>query len=332
MPARANLDGMQYAILRTQKLNSRVSIGRSLRHAFRQVPTPNADAERTPDNTHVGASSSKEAMAKLDERLPAKHRKDAVLCIEYLVTASPEAMRAMGRADQDAYFNDALHWLRARHGAANVVYAGIHRDETTPHMYAYVVPLDPVTKRLNAKRWLGGATALSEMQTDFAEQVGARHNLVRGIEGSKAKHQRVKRHYGLVNRAADQVAQLGMLDRASLGVGKPTKRAIEAVEAGDSYLAIAQQHQATQKAQQARERAIHNTQIELRNQMRRAVVQQAEGERAQKQVAELRRQLEAEQRKTLQVAAMAKLYEQGRDAALDELRELRPQHGYGPSL
>ena len=36
-----------------------------------------------------------------------------------------------------------------------MVYAGVHRDESTPHMYAYVVPLDESTGRLNARRWLG---------------------------------------------------------------------------------------------------------------------------------------------------------------------------------
>ena len=162
-------------------------------------------------------------------------------------------MDARGR---DGYFNDALKWLRERHGGSNVVYAGIHRDETTPHMYAYVVPLDEATGRLNCRKWLGGAKALSEMQTDFADNVGARHGLERGIKGSRAKHQRVQRHYGLVNRAADQVAELGMLDRASLGVGKPTKKALEAIEGGDSYITLAQQHQARQKATKAREKAL----------------------------------------------------------------------------
>ena len=49
-------------------------------------------------------------------------------------------MQGKARSSQDAYFRDALDWLKNKHGAENVVYAGIHRDETTPHMYAYVVP------------------------------------------------------------------------------------------------------------------------------------------------------------------------------------------------
>ena len=139
--AGATLGGMKYAILRTQKLKATGAVWRSLKHAFREQPTPNADPDKAAKNEHVGAASAAEAMQKVRDRLPEKRRKDAVLAIEYLITASPEAMQGMG-GKSAAYFNDALKWLRERHGRANVVYAGVHRDESTPHMYAYVVPLD----------------------------------------------------------------------------------------------------------------------------------------------------------------------------------------------
>ena len=186
---------MGFAILRTQKLKDKGSITRSLKHAFREQKTLNADPDRTPQNSHIGADSSQSAIQKIEQRLPEKVRKNAVLTIEYLITASPEDMRAKTREDQDQYFSDALDWLKQRHGAANVVYAGIHRDEKTPHMYAYVVPLDEKHK-LNCRKFLGGSKALSQMQTDFAQRVGMRHGLERGIQGSKARHQRVQRFYG----------------------------------------------------------------------------------------------------------------------------------------
>lgn len=170
--AGATLGGMKYAILRTQKLKATGAVWRSLKHAFREQPTPNADPAKAAQNAHLGATSAAEAMQRVRDRLPEKRRKDAVLAIEYLITASPEVMQAKDGRAQTAYFDDALKWLRERHGAANVVYAGIHRDESTPHMYAYVVPLDEATGRLNARRWLGGSKALSEMQTDFAATVG----------------------------------------------------------------------------------------------------------------------------------------------------------------
>lgn len=186
-----------FAILRVQKLKSTIAVHRSMKHAFREQETPNADPEFTPDNTHIGAQSVAEGMAAFRSRLPEKYRSDAVLAIEYLVTASPEVMKEKTREQQDAYFHDSIKWLRDKHGAENVVYAGIHRDETTPHMYAYVVPR--VGKGLNCRQFLGGVKALSDMQTAFAQQVGLKHGLQRGLEGSRAHHTTIKQHYARVN-------------------------------------------------------------------------------------------------------------------------------------
>ncbi|HDR9166005.1 TPA: plasmid recombination protein [Burkholderia vietnamiensis] len=195
---------MGYAILRTQKLKSGAGVRRSLVHAFRERQTPNADASRTSDNTHVGAASVDQALDAFNARLAtqAKVRSNAVLAIEYLVTCSPEDMAAKSREQQDAYFADALDWLKAKHGAENVVYAGIHRDETTPHMYAYVTPIDERGK-LNCRAFLGGSKALSTMQTEFAEQVGQKHQLARGVEKSRARHQTVRQWYSKVQSMAD---------------------------------------------------------------------------------------------------------------------------------
>lgn len=167
-------------------------------HAFREQETPNADPSRSTQNTHIGPQSVAEGMAVFNAALPAKYRKDAVLAIEYLISATPEDLASKTREQQDQYFHDALEWLRSKHGSEQVIYAGIHRDESSPHMYAYVVPVDRETGRLNAKRWLGAADALTRMQTDFAEQVGKRHGLRRGIEGSKAHHTTVKEFYAAI--------------------------------------------------------------------------------------------------------------------------------------
>lgn len=198
---------MKFAILRTQKLKDKNSIRRSLKHAFREQETPNANAELKLENTHLGASSAQEAMDGINQRLPEKVRKNGVLAIEYLMTASPEAMQGKSREEQDRYFTDCLEWLQKRHGAENVVYAGIHRDETTPHMYAYVVPIDEKGK-LNCRAFLGGAKALNEMQTDFASKVGKPNGLERGIEGSKAKHTRVKDFYRNLERPRVDMGKL----------------------------------------------------------------------------------------------------------------------------
>ena len=120
-----------------------------------------------------------------------------------------------------------------------------------------------------------------------------------------------------------------MLDKASLAVGKPTKKAQEALESADATLALAHEFQARQRAVKAREKALHHEGHELRNQKARAEQQQAQAAMAQKQVQELRQQLEAEKRRAAKADELAATYRAGRDAAIDELRALRPQRGHG---
>lgn len=187
-----------------QKLKSAIAVQRSFKHAFREQDTPNADAERTPTNIHMGAKSTAEALQRFNQALPDKVRKNAVMMVEYLITASPEDMASKDTAAQNAYFKDALKWLQAKHGKENLVYAGIHRDETTPHLYAYVVPKDEKGK-LNCRSFYGEKNALSLMQTDFAETVGKPHGLERGIEGSRARHTTIREYYGRI-QAAERAA------------------------------------------------------------------------------------------------------------------------------
>lgn len=178
------------AILRVAKIKTMSSLAARGKHNFRERETPNADAERTPLNLVAGARSTDGLMQQVSDLLPAKRRKDAVIGLEYLITASPEHFGADWRERKDfgtEYFNDAIKWLQQRHGAENVVCATVHLDESTPHLVAFVVPR---TKdgRLAAKDFVGGAAKLSKMQTEFAKEVGQKHGLERGVEWSKAVH------------------------------------------------------------------------------------------------------------------------------------------------
>ena len=80
---------MSFAILRTAKLKSFGEIGGSLSHNYRDRPTPNANPQQTPNNEH-SLQNAESVMTAIKDKLPEKRRKDAVLCIEYLITASPD--------------------------------------------------------------------------------------------------------------------------------------------------------------------------------------------------------------------------------------------------
>lgn len=184
-----------FAILRASKLQSTSNVAGSLKHCTRERPTPNADPALTVSNTLNGGDTTKEILSAYNALLPEKVRSNGVRAIELLITASPEKMESMTRQQQDAYFRDALDWVGKNFGGAqNVFFSAIHRDEKTPHMHVHLVPINEKGK-LSATTFLDGRDKLTALQTDFAETVGKPHGLDRGIQGSKAKHQSIKKYY-----------------------------------------------------------------------------------------------------------------------------------------
>ena len=190
---------MNYAILRTAKLKTMGNIGSSLAHSYRTIETPNADPNLTPKNHHSVATPEVVKQA-IKDRLPEKRRSDAVLCIEYLITASPE-WEGWGNDKEAEFFKRSIQWLIDQHGEENIAGISIHQDISTPQLVAYVVPIDQKEK-LNCKGFLGGRAKLNKMQTDFANTV-ADLGLTRGKEGSKAKHTSIKEYYHDINHARD---------------------------------------------------------------------------------------------------------------------------------
>ncbi|NMX48139.1 plasmid recombination enzyme, partial [Pseudomonas sp. WS 5407] len=176
----------------------------SLQHCYRERETHNADQERTPDNQHLGAKSTDEAMGKLRALLPEKRRKDAVLAVEYVMTASPEWFDKATPEQEKEFFQRSLQWLADKYGADRIVTASIHRDEATPHLSAFVVPLTQ-DKRLSAKEFIGSRDKMRADQSSYAGGV-ADLVLERGIEGSKATHQTIQQHYAAVERGVKPLA------------------------------------------------------------------------------------------------------------------------------
>lgn len=70
------------------------------------------------------------------------------------------------------------------YGRENIAHLRLHADERTPHLTGYIVPLDPESGGLNARRWIGGPRRCAEQQTAYAaavEPLGLR----RGVEGPR---------------------------------------------------------------------------------------------------------------------------------------------------
>ena len=197
---------MSFCILRTAKLTTLGNIAASGEHNFRERKTDNADQARTHLNQTTGAQSTKILVDHIKARLATvpKVRKNAVLALEYFFGASPEWFHTATEKQRESYFDNAEKWLIQRHGAENVIAFTRQYDETSPHVCAYVVPIDPKGK-LNCSHFQDGRVLLQAMQTDFAARVGSPAGLERGIEGSTATHTSIKEYYGTVNKPSPQV-------------------------------------------------------------------------------------------------------------------------------
>lgn len=188
-----------FVVLRVAKLKSRASLVRTAQHHTRERSPENADPERTKYNW--GTRSTAEVIQRYEAKLPAKVRKNAVHAVEFLVSASPEALAAMGQKGQN-YFEAAMDWCVNRMGGAgNLLCWSLHQDELTPHLHIVMMPLKD--GKLNAKAYIGGhRDTLREMQTAFAEEVGKPFGLERGKPKTltKRQHQPVREYYAEVNQ------------------------------------------------------------------------------------------------------------------------------------
>ena len=182
---------MSFAIYRTAKLKSMGEIGGSLSHTYRTRNTPNADESRIHLNEH-SLETYNSCFEAIKNSIPEKRRKNAVLTIEHLITASPD-WSGWNTEKETEFFNKSLEFVKKKYGSENVIAHSIHRDETTPHLIVYVVPIDE-KGGLNAKKWLGGRSKLSQTQTEFANHV-KELGLERGLENSKARHKTIQKYY-----------------------------------------------------------------------------------------------------------------------------------------
>jgi Plasmid recombination enzyme/Protein of unknown function (DUF3991) len=200
----------RFAIMRLSKVKTMAHVAGLGKHIERERETRNADPERTDLNERLAGSGDWQAdvQARLD--MAPKIRKNAVLAIEHVLTASPEFFASGTPQDQDqrrdAFRDASMEWLRETYGPDNIVAAVMHMDESSPHIQALVVPIDE-RGRLNARHFIGGdRTRLAELQTNYAAKV-APLGLERGIEGSVATHQEVKRWYAQVEQPPREVTQ-----------------------------------------------------------------------------------------------------------------------------
>ena len=151
--------------------------------------------------------------------------------------------KALDYARELQWAMDSLAWLIRLIGPNSLVAAaGLHRDETSPHVHALIVPVtttgrltwcgvrDEAVPRMGRKH-RKGKSRYSHFQDDYQDQVGIHYGLGRGNCGSLAKHEEIDRTKALERRNARIAAEQKDLQSNVVRLREQAESERKAVEA-----------------------------------------------------------------------------------------------------
>ena len=249
---------MPYAILRFQKRKAG-SVAACERHNERKKEAyksnPDIDMERSKHNYHLVPPpryTYKKEINRMVQAAGCKVRKDSVMMVETLITASPEFMNSLPPEEQKAYFAMALDFIAERVGKQNILSAVVHMDEKTPHMHLSFVPLTE-DGRLCAKEILGNKKKLTWWQDQFWEHMVRKYpDLERGESASKTGRDHIPpRVFKEMTRLSKQKAKIEEV-LAGVNAFNAKSKAAEIGKLLDQYIpAVEQMHTTLKKYQVA---------------------------------------------------------------------------------
>jgi len=206
---------MAYAILRTQKLKTAGNVGGASAHNTRLMEVPGL-ADRGHLNRITGA---KNASRGVSERIEAIYegtgkspRKNAVIGVETLLTASPEFFDELAPNWRDGelgriedWYEANIEFMREYWGEDNIIQTALHIDEATPHIHVITVP--EREGKLNCRAILGGKQNMQQLQDSYAERMKP-FGLQRGVKNSNAHHIPISDYHGAIQNSVENLPEV----------------------------------------------------------------------------------------------------------------------------
>ena len=183
---------MGYGIMRVEKRGRGSVYGLQIEAQREQGDGRDFDASdidwsRTGDNYYIGphADNWNREITRQIHEAGVKERKDSIVMLDGLYTASPEWFEKASQREQEKYFEDCYDFhVREYCGGdpRRVISARVHLDEATPHLTIHSVPIAEDEKgfHLSAKTIMGGRDDYRLRQDRFYEQVTRSRGLERG--------------------------------------------------------------------------------------------------------------------------------------------------------
>lgn len=173
---------MSYGIIRMVKFKRSAVSGMEIhdQRKKKSLSNPDINLDKTEENIYLVEcpdynAKITENIQRLD--LQKSVRKDAVVMCQFIVTSDRAFFDDTPPKKCLTYFKDSLDFIKRRYGADNIISATVHMDEKTPHLHVNFTPIKD--KKLSAKS-IFTRKELTQLQTDFHQNVGKRYGLLRG--------------------------------------------------------------------------------------------------------------------------------------------------------
>lgn len=193
---------MAYCIMRTEKRSRGGIYGIQIEanrtaadHAAgRDFSKSRIDWDRTDDNYWlVHSQNFNEDITKIIKDSGARERKDSIVMLDTIYTASKEFFADKSPQEIKKFFSDCLafHCMEyCQNDKKRILNAVVHMDESNIHMHVASVPIltDSQGVHLSAKRVMGNRSEYRRHQDMFYAAVGIEYGLERGDTEKHAKH------------------------------------------------------------------------------------------------------------------------------------------------
>ena len=199
---------MAYCIMRTEKRSRGGIYGIQIEanrtaadHAAgRDFEKSKINWDRTDNNYWLVRSQNfNEDITKIIKNSGAHERKDSIVMLDTIYTASKEFFADKSQQEIKKFFSDCLafHCMEyCQNDKKRILNAVIHADESTIHMHVASVPIliDSQGVHLSAKRVMGNRSEYRRHQDMFYATVGIEYGLERGDPEKHAKHLRTEEY------------------------------------------------------------------------------------------------------------------------------------------
>lgn len=167
---------MSYAIMRMEKRNAGNIVGMFKHNERKNENYSNEDINRELSSQNYQLIECDSYKEKINQEIKERYkvnksiRKDAVLCVETVFTSDKEFFDKLTPKQERLYFEKSVEFLKEQFGEKNIIFATVHKDETTPHLHAGFIPMTD-DGRLSYKNFVNSKYDLIKLQDKYFEKM-----------------------------------------------------------------------------------------------------------------------------------------------------------------